>query len=140
MRMLMSVFMPMAPRWRTSTPSVYLSRSLTVVAGMEAMDMLSRSVTMRALLCSATGTRVRRDRYAVDTLSSGLGRNRPGRQSCQQQGQGNHDESLHCGQQRYGIIRLDDQRVTVAFHKEGRYRQIWPILMVACHILGRYQH
>ena len=54
----MSVCMPMAPRWRTSTPSVYLSRSLTVVAGMEAMDMLSRSVTMRALLCSATGTRV----------------------------------------------------------------------------------
>ncbi len=31
-------------------------------------------------------------------------------------------------------------RVTVAVQKEGRYPQKWPILTVACQILGRYQH
>ena len=56
--MLMSVCMPIAPRCRTSTPTAYLSKSLTVSAGVDAIVRLSMSVTIRALLCNATGIRV----------------------------------------------------------------------------------
>ena len=56
--MLMSVCMPIMPRWRTSTPTAYFSRSFTLVAGSAAMARLSSTVTMRALWRRVRGTRL----------------------------------------------------------------------------------
>ena len=55
-RTLMSVWAPMSPLWRTSTPAMVLRMSLTLTAGRDAMAALSSTETILALRDNVTGT------------------------------------------------------------------------------------